>query len=68
MLSISLVCEFIHIIAKFYTLLMFSQGTFDEFTANFDPKYLNERVPPRDLSLLQLISIGIGESVSLRLI
>ncbi|KAI6176629.1 Serine/threonine-protein kinase TNNI3K [Aphelenchoides bicaudatus] len=38
------------------------QGTFDEFTTLFDPKFLDEKVPPRDLPLLQLISIGNGES------
>jgi hypothetical protein len=44
----------------------FSQGTFDEFVEQFDLKYLNERVPPKDLSLLQLISIGAGEGVGLK--
>jgi hypothetical protein len=48
---------------NFYTL-EFSQGTFDEFVAAFDPKYLDERVAPRDLTLLQLLSIGSGEAQS----
>ncbi|KAI6241706.1 Serine/threonine-protein kinase TNNI3K [Aphelenchoides fujianensis] len=38
------------------------QGTFDEFVATFDQKYLDEKVPPRDLSLLHLLCIGNGEA------
>ncbi|KAI6214704.1 Serine/threonine-protein kinase TNNI3K [Aphelenchoides besseyi] len=38
------------------------QGSFDEFVSLFDSRYLDEKVPPRDLSLLHLLSIGNGDA------
>ncbi|KAI6187748.1 Serine/threonine-protein kinase TNNI3K [Aphelenchoides besseyi] len=38
------------------------QGSFDEFISLFDSRYLDEKVPPRDLSLLHLLFIGNGDA------